>query len=286
MRPELFEEIIRYLKKNFSVVMLEEYLEHPEQFKGNRQIATVLFDDGYKDNIEFAAPILKKHQCPASFYVATDCIDRNIPTWTYIMDHLFQQTNASELSLPFDWIPVEKRENRFATAEERVGCGAWLKPFMKKMPDRQRVAVVNAVQSAFSDVMIPRDKMMSWKEVAQLKSDGFVIGSHSVTHPLLATIEDPEALKTELAASAETIVKQLGHFPKTISYPIGSYDDKVIKCSREVGYQYGLAVDQRFYDRDADPVMAIPRVELYNESMLKTRLRISGAMQVIKSLIR
>ena len=42
-----------------------------------------MFDDGYKDNIEYAAPILRQFKCPASFYVVTDCIDRNVPTWTY-----------------------------------------------------------------------------------------------------------------------------------------------------------------------------------------------------------
>ncbi|MBK7956947.1 MAG: polysaccharide deacetylase family protein [Bacteroidetes bacterium] len=35
------------------------------------------FDDGYLDNLEYAAPILAKYKVPASFYVVTDCIDQN-----------------------------------------------------------------------------------------------------------------------------------------------------------------------------------------------------------------
>src|ERR1700674_258658 len=82
MRPMLFDEIIRTLLKNHKIICLEELLTSPD-LRSSKTFATVLFDDGYKDNIEYAAPILKKNNCAASFYVVTDCIDRNIPTWTF-----------------------------------------------------------------------------------------------------------------------------------------------------------------------------------------------------------
>ena len=65
----------------------------------DKKIATILFDDGYKDNIEYAVPILEKHNCPASFYIVTDCINKNIPTWTYLLDHTLQQTKISTISV-------------------------------------------------------------------------------------------------------------------------------------------------------------------------------------------
>jgi peptidoglycan/xylan/chitin deacetylase (PgdA/CDA1 family) len=286
MSPKLFEEVIRFLTKNFFVVGLENYLDDPQQFKTTKKIAAVLFDDGYKDNLDYAAPILKKYNCPASFYVVTDCINYNLPTWTYILDHLFQQTTRLELVLDFDWLPVEKRKNHFSSTEQRRVYGAWLKPFLKKLSNTQRVSVCNEVERNFSDVTIPRDKMMNWQEVKQLFNEGFIIGSHTVTHPLLASVEDKQQLKYELEVSAGTIKEQLGFFPRTISYPIGSYDSTVMAYSKEVGYKYGLAVNQRFYDPEQDAEMAIPRVELYNESFLKTRMRISGVMHTIKRLVR
>src|SRR5205814_4383346 len=63
MKPSLFSEIIGSLTRNFSVVTLEDYLGNPTTFQSKRKIATVLFDDGYKDNIEVAAPILNKYKC-------------------------------------------------------------------------------------------------------------------------------------------------------------------------------------------------------------------------------
>ncbi len=46
----------------------------------------------------------------------------------------------------------------------------------------------------------------------------------------------------------------------------------------------GLAVDQALYNEDVHGRFAIPRIELYNESFFKTRLRIGGTISRIKRL--
>jgi peptidoglycan/xylan/chitin deacetylase (PgdA/CDA1 family) len=78
----------------------------------------------------------------------------------------------------------------------------------------------------------------------------------------------------------------LGEKPVTISYPIGSWDERVVNASAKAGYQFGLAVEQRFYKPDTDNLFTIPRVELYNEAWWKARLRISGLYQTVKKLVR
>src|ERR1700704_5577530 len=74
----LFRSLIAYITKEHRVVNLEEYLLSKEPHRTKKKLATISFDDGFKDNIEFAVPILDEYRCPASFYVATDCIDKNI----------------------------------------------------------------------------------------------------------------------------------------------------------------------------------------------------------------
>ena len=59
MKPALFSQIIAFLTRRYLVVPLEQFLAEPDSFKASgKSIATVLFDDGYKDNIEYAAPLL------------------------------------------------------------------------------------------------------------------------------------------------------------------------------------------------------------------------------------
>src|SRR5438477_9591829 len=99
MSTSLFRSLIAYITRQYHVVNLEEYLLSNERIQTKKRLATILFDDGYKDNIEYAVPILGEYKCPASFYVVSDCIDKNIPTWTYITDYLFQHTRVQALEL-------------------------------------------------------------------------------------------------------------------------------------------------------------------------------------------
>ena len=84
MDPVLFEKCIKHISTKYNVVLMEELLED-KNLMLQKNVATILFDDGYLDNLEYAAPILQKYNCKASFYVVTDCIEKNIPTWKSVM---------------------------------------------------------------------------------------------------------------------------------------------------------------------------------------------------------
>ena len=59
-----------------------------------------------------------------------------------------------------------------------------------------------------------------------------------------------------------------------------------IKISKEIGYKMGLAVKQMVYDPAQVDLFEIPRIELYNESWWKTRLRIDNTLERIKKIIK
>jgi peptidoglycan/xylan/chitin deacetylase (PgdA/CDA1 family) len=286
MHPLLFDKIIRFLTGNFSVVLLEDYLEDPSLYKKEKAIATVCFDDGYKDNIEFAAPILQRYRCPASFYLVTGCIDQNLPTWTYITDHFFQQDGKKEILLEGDFVPAFFRHIQWNSAAEGSEWGRKVKPWMKTLSNPHRLLIMEALYAQRNGTAMPTGMMMSWAEAGQLQSSGFYIGSHSHTHPMLASLTDEKDIEEELCISAKRIIEQLGQMPVTISYPIGSWDERVTNISQKAGYKYGLAVEQRFYKPGIDSNFIIPRVELYNEPWWKARLRISGLYQVVKKLVK
>lgn len=285
MKVRLFKELVRYLSREYHVILLEDFLEGKAELSKRKKAASILFDDGYKDNIENAAPILREFGCPASFYVVTGCIDENIPTWTYITDFLFQHSHKARLELDFSYVPADMRIFTFTDSKERVAAGNKIKPWMKGLNNKDRQDILGKIQSDFSDVLLPRNKMMNWDEVRELYTAGFCIGSHSVHHPLLASIKDETELNFELRESGKRILAETGQFPSTISYPIGSYDERVQEASKQAGYKFGLAVKQQFYHTQKDDLFAIPRTELYNEPMWKCRLRINGFYQHAKRII-
>lgn len=283
MKPRRFEQIIKFLVKHYQVVPLENYLDDASFFKSSKKIATVLFDDGYKDNIEYAAPILQKYKCPASFYVVTDCIDRNIPTWTYLVDNSLQQTLKTSIGFDFSFVP-ENFKTIFPGIKNAGGNVTKVKPWMKSLGNKERVQILNEILKQCSDVEIPGGKMMNWQDVKQLDTDGFIIGSHSHTHPMLGSLSDNDEIKAELDISFDKIKLHTGKGPLSISYPIGSFDERVKKIAKGCSYKYGLAVKQIFYQVDDKELFEVPRVELYQEPWWKTRIRINGLYSTVKKV--
>lgn len=282
MDVALFDRCVKFIAQKYKVVLIEE-LALSEELKKGSGYATIMFDDGYKDNLEYAAPILQKYNCKASFYVVTDCIDKNIPTWTHILEHRFQHTQQQPIDLTFSFLPDDLKVTKLNSDEERIAYVNRLKPFLKKLPHPQRNQVLAKVDNAYKNVELPK-LMMDWNEVKQLQSAGHYIGSHTVTHCMLGTMGDEAEVKQELLQSAQTIQQRLGHFPLTISYPVGSFNPATKRLSKEVGYKIGLATKQDIYNPAKDDLFEIPRIELYNEPWWKTRLRISNTLEDIKAL--
>ena len=67
---EDFEDQVVYLKKNFNVITLNDYLEWANGRRELPEKSVVLtFDDGFKNLVENAVPILTRHEVPATFFI-------------------------------------------------------------------------------------------------------------------------------------------------------------------------------------------------------------------------
>ncbi len=283
MSVELFNRCVKYIAGKYQVVLFEELMESGK-VNPKTEYATIMFDDGFKDNIDYAAPILKKHNCKASFYVVTNCIDKNIPTWTYILEYLFEHTGVSKVDMNFDFLPFELKVASLASKDLRIKFVAKLKPVLKKLSHKQRTIVLQHIENKFNDVQLPKI-MMNWKEINQLQADGHYIGSHTTSHAMLGTMDGEVEIKNELKNSAERIKEQTGKFPFSISYPVGSFNQVTKRISSEVGYKAGLAVKQNIFNPMEVDRFEIPRIELYNEPWWKTKLRITHSLEKIKTVI-
>lgn len=284
MSVELFEKCIKYISEKYSIITVEDFLSNKLNHS-DKKYATISFDDGYKDNIIFALPILSKYNVKASFYVVTDCIENNTPTWTHILEYLFQNSSKTEISIDFNFLPNNLRIKELQTFKEKIVYVKQLKPFLKKVSHEQRNLVLNRVIDSFDDVKLPL-LMMSWDDLKHLMSLGHNIGSHTVSHYMLGTMTNEQDVRNELQNSFNKIVEKLGVAPLTISYPVGSYNVTTIKLSKETGYKIGLAVKQELYNPNTDSMFEIPRIELYNEPWWKTKLRISHSLEKIKKIIK
>jgi peptidoglycan/xylan/chitin deacetylase (PgdA/CDA1 family) len=127
------------------------------------------------------------------------------------------------------------------------------------------------------------EKVMSEKDVAGLSQVGCEVFSHTVSHPHLNEI-DLSKLRNELEQSKQTLEQIMGHNICAISYPYGAYDTRVCNLAKQLGYELGFTIEP--YSIDSSPNnLEIGRLKVSaSDGMLKFRLKIMGAYQVLSYL--
>jgi len=96
----------------------------------------------------------------------------------------------------------------------------------------------------------------TWDEIAELADAGWEIGSHTRSHRPLTTLSDHE-VRSELADSKAECEDRLGRPCRSLAYPYGDYDERIVRTARLVGYVAAGTLPGRF--EVADP-MRYPRV--------------------------
>lgn len=109
---------------------------------------------------------------------------------------------------------------------------------------RAEIAAVTGVKEMDEspELLKREDKHFNWKEALQMQSSGVIdIQSHTVEHKSLAQLLSDE-LKKELFDSKRSIETKLNKSVNTIVYPNGSYNQRVIKEAKNVGYRMGVTI--------------------------------------------
>ena len=87
-KPDKFELFCRFFQSHFKVVPLAAQIEGCRGGLDMGGTLSITFDDGYRDNLEVAAPILRQLGLPATFFVTTGFIGTDyIPPWDQHLPH-------------------------------------------------------------------------------------------------------------------------------------------------------------------------------------------------------
>ena len=105
---------------------------------------------------------------------------------------------------------------------------------------------------------------LSWPELRELADAGWEVGSHTHTHPHLTQTDD-ETLAGELAGSRAICERELGRPCRTLAYPYGDADGRVVRAAEQAGYAAAAAMPGRFGRPRA---LIWPRVGVYRRDGL------------------
>lgn len=217
----------------------------------------VTFDDGFRNNLTCAAPILREMGIPALVAVTTGYIGTRNMLWA-------QELNERILSWPWKRVPVPgsgEDEGMPDDPNERIHLADRMRRLCKMISNEEREAYLDrlrihdlTVSSAIEEELF---EFMTWDDVRSLHRQGISIGSHTVTHPILSRLT-AQALSWELRESKATIERELQAACRWMIYPNGGQEDvspAVYSACRDVGYEAGLLLCGTINSGDVHPFM-------------------------------
>jgi peptidoglycan/xylan/chitin deacetylase (PgdA/CDA1 family) len=255
-----------------------------------RRFACITVDDGYRDTLQFAYPILRRHQVPFAVYVPTSFPDRLGELWWLVLESIIARRARIGLVMNDEdrWFdcrtPAQKRElfNSLCHWLRALPTEAALRRALRDLANRYGADIVG----------ICDELCMTWAEIAELAADPLVtIGAHTVTHRRLRRISE-EAARSEMRSSAAVIEAALGKRPRHFSYPDGdasSAGPREFSLARELGFV--TAVTTRpgvLFPEHGQHLTALPRMSLSGEFQRRryVEVLVSGAATALSSGFR
>jgi len=269
--PETFEMHIRYLKKHFQVVSLVDKFASPPTMGKTRSslpICMLTFDDGWQDFYEFAFPVLKRNQVPATVFLPTGYIGTNDWFWTDRLAMLLASatpTTEQDRSGTEPCHPLLERITGIPGAyEERLEAAIQI---LKSRNDKEiEEVIVGLKKRVDSEPTAGQRAFLNWEEVREMGGSGLVsFGSHTHNHRILVHLKEGE-VREELALSKDILLREEVVDPSFVPfcYPNGDSNQRVARMVREAGYHAAVSTGKGWNDEDASS-FELKRVAIHQD---------------------
>jgi len=213
---EEFEKQIAYLKNNFDILPLQEALAKLKSGSLKRSSLVITFDDGYKDNYDYAAPILEKLNVHATFFIATEGIESEI-LWNNVIEQSVIKTKKDKISKE-----IIGEEINISNNDLKISAIKTLTTILKRMSNKERKQKIAQLSSQLNISTFDRVTMNA-EEIISLDRRGFEIGAHTHSHTILSA-EKINDCRDEIKTSNTILENIIGKKIKYFAFPNGSFD--------------------------------------------------------------
>ena len=229
VEPEFLRAMLAHLRTlDVDIVTMDEVHQRLQARNFARRFACFTLDDGYRDNRDFALPVMREFDAPLTVYVASDFAEGSGRLWWVALERVIAKASAIEA-------PVGGVLTSFdtSTAAAKRATFDRLHDWLRALPgehDLQREISALCTRHDIDEAAIARDLCMSWDELKAFADDPLVtIGAHTVTHCNLAKQSEATAsfeIETSRARIEAALQRQVAH----LAYP---YGDRIAAGPRE-----------------------------------------------------
>jgi len=272
--PEFLRATLDHLRsREIDVISMDELHGRLVQGRFERRFAAFTLDDGYRDNLEFALPVMREFDAPLAVYVASDFAEGVGRLWWTALEAVIAKTEQVDVQIGHSALRLDA-----TTPAAKQATFDRLHDWLRALPGEHDLKREIEALCATHDVdmaSLCRSLCLSWDEVKMFAADPLVtIGAHTISHCNLAK-QSEELAVHEMTISRARIEEALGRSVQHLAYPYGDREaagDREFALAASAGFK--TAVTTRpgmLFAENAEHMTALPRVSL-NGNYQDTRI--------------
>jgi peptidoglycan/xylan/chitin deacetylase (PgdA/CDA1 family) len=232
------ERQLAFLARRCGVVPLADGLRALDQGGPLPPRAVALtFDDGYRDQLDLAAPMLARLGLPATFFLVPGLLDGTARPWWELLAWIF--TRSARDSVVWEGRTLGLRDD----GERRRSLATVLEELKRRDHLTRDAALDELWERCSPDGKLEEHaSFLDWDGARRLARGGFTVASHSLRHPILAEESTP-AQERDLTLSRRRLEEEVDVPVELLAYPNGKqpdYSQATVAAARGAGYSHAL----------------------------------------------
>ncbi|MBV9701907.1 MAG: polysaccharide deacetylase family protein [Methylobacteriaceae bacterium] len=264
--PEFLDAVIVTLRRlSFEILDLDTAaarIAGPSRPEA-QPFAVLTFDDGYRDNVEHALPVLRRRGAPFTLYVTTGFADRTARLWWHELELAIARADEIDVE-----IGSERLKLPAASDMEKTRAYEILYRRLRGGPEETLLTVIGDLADRYGvdGRKLVEDECLDFQEIVALAREPLcTIGAHTLTHPMLAK-RDIAVVRRELGESRELIAAWIGRAVSDVAYPVGdptSAGPREFSAARDAGFVTGVTTRPgMIFACHAAHLTALPRLSI------------------------
>lgn len=256
---------LRYLKRYYRVLPLEAALEElytsrPIRRKDRRLPLVLTFDDGYLDNYTHAFQLAQRYRLPMTIFIIPGYVESGNYFWWLSAAQIVQQLPGKQVILDGQMYQLQDAEGR----QDLIYTIDHHARYATSVAERENFLL--HVQQTF-EITLPTRNLhhhdpnipLTWKQMREMEASGWIsFGAHTVNHPILAYLSDPDEIMDEVRNSRFMLEEKLGHTIQSFAYPVGKFQHigaQGMEAVKSTGYRWAVTTLEDENTSATDPLL-------------------------------
>ncbi len=268
--PEFLDELIEALSSSYDFISMDDVAERLKAANthgfdtSKKPFLAITLDDGYKDNLEYAVPVFRKHNVPYMLYVAPGMVEGKAKLW-------WEDVEASIASLSGFYLDLPQGRQYFDTSTPELKLRVYEELmdylFFEVSEIEQRAISAELSKTAsWDDNRHILNEVATWNQLKSLASDPLCsFGAHTMCHYLSTKLDEP-TLKEEIAQSRDILAAETGKQVDHLAFPYGfkrAAGPREFLIAEELGFKTAVTTRHGvIYKCHNEHQFALPRVSI------------------------